>query len=100
MPTFLPALLGLHLPRLLTACGMAIYHTHFTDWMAEAQKEEGIPLSHTACQQRSWDLNHPPWSLFTWMICQYGGNKSSCKQEGQTIITSFLEGSGRKVPPW
>lgn len=59
--TFLPALLALH----LTACGMATYHTHFTDGMAEAQRGEGMPLNHTVCHQRSWDLHHPPWILFT-----------------------------------
>lgn len=89
MPTFLPALLGLHLPRLLTACGMAICHAHFIDGMAEAQREEGIPLSHTACQQRSWDLNHPPWSLFTRCSASMAETNQDVSRKGKPLSRYF-----------
>lgn len=68
MPTFLPALFGLYLPQLSQACGMAPQQTHFTDGIAEAQRGEGLPLSHTACKQKGWGLSHPPQSLFTWSL--------------------------------
>lgn len=31
----------------------AYFHTHFTGGMAEAQRGEEMPVSHTSCQQRS-----------------------------------------------
>lgn len=88
MPTFLPALFGLYLPQLSQACGMAPQQTHFTDGIAEAQRGEGLPLSHTACKQKGWGLSHPPQSLFTWSLCQFCRNTSSCGQEGLSSLSS------------
>lgn len=56
VPTFLPTLFGLYLLRLSEACGMAPSQTHFTNGIAEAQRGEVVPLSHTACKQKELGL--------------------------------------------